>query len=250
MSKSDLFDRIARLDHPDVGHLVTPPPELIGFFVYFVRKLHQWKQNTLAEFASLSVSTIERIERGEKVSNEALENVAEALGYERDYFKAPRYRKSLEQAVADLAEQWQEIEPVSVSPLRTQRQVRVLAKTQALLIHRPGLGDAYNEQVAELTEWLDLASGFFSVPDPMEKGRRRELYNDILACVLRLEERRVTVLAGIMDAPQDGLPDWKVGVISLTPKLSDPGASKRRVVLVDRRSVALQLPLRSSFDGH
>ena len=43
-----------------------------------------------------------------------------------------------------------------------------------------------------------------------------------------------------MSAPQEGIPDWKVAVISVTRKLSDPGALKRRHVFVDRRIVALR----------
>ena len=51
---------------------------------------------------------------------------------------------------------------------------------------------------------------------------------------------QLTVLSGVMNAPQEGIPDWKVAVISVTPKLSDPGALKRRHVFVDRRIVALR----------
>src|ERR1700730_8372689 len=59
-----------------------------------------------------------------------------------------------------------------------------------------------------------------------------------------IEKRGLTVLSGTMNTPQKDLPDWKVAVISVTPKLSDPGASKRRLILVDRRLVASR-PLRT-----
>jgi len=127
MSTHDLLDRIARLDHTPSDEPVIPEPEVIGFFVSWVRKLRQWKQSTLADFARVSLSTVERVERGEKVSDEALERIAEALGYERGSFTAPRHRIGLEQAAAEVAEEFGQIEPVSVSPLRTQRQVRALA---------------------------------------------------------------------------------------------------------------------------
>jgi hypothetical protein len=52
----------------------------------------------------------------------------------------------------------------------------------------------------------------------------------------------LTVLSGVMNAPQEGIPDWKVAVVSVTPKLSDPGALKRKHVLVDRRIVASRPP--------
>ncbi|MFB9985857.1 hypothetical protein ACFSOZ_17440 [Mesorhizobium newzealandense] len=43
----------------------------------------------------------------------------------------------------------------------------------------------------------------------------------------------------VMQAPQPGLSGWKVAIISATPRLTDPGAPKRRHVLVDRCCVAL-----------
>ncbi|WP_354404620.1 hypothetical protein [Methylobacterium radiotolerans] len=47
----------------------------------------------------------------------------------------------------------------------------------------------------------------------------------------------MTVLVAVMEAPIPGIPDWKVAIISLTPRLSDPGATNRRTILVDRRLV-------------
>lgn len=40
--------------------------------------------------------------------------------------------------------------------------------------------------------------------------------------------------------------DWTVAVLSITPKLTDPGASKRKQVFVDRRHV--EMP-NLSFEG-
>ena len=102
--------------------------------------------------------------------------------------------------------------------------------------------ETYDNDIANLGEWLDLASFILSDvmenPTPSERGRR-DLYNDILACVAELERRGLTVLSGVMPAPQPGLPDWKVAIVSVTPRLTDPGAPKRHHVMVDRRCVAL-----------
>ena len=73
MSTKDILNKIANLpvgpsDIPEV-----PPPELIGFCIRCARGLRQWKRSTLADFACVSVSTIERVERGEKVSVEAFD---------------------------------------------------------------------------------------------------------------------------------------------------------------------------------
>src|SRR5258708_37095495 len=111
----------------------------------------------------------------------------------------------------------------------------------AFLSTVPKCRETYDSEIANLREWLDLASFILSdiVEHPSSEYGRRDLYNDVLACVCSLEQRGLTVLSGVMSAPQDRLPDWKVAVISITPRLTDPGAAKRRHLMVDRRVVAL-----------
>ncbi len=122
---------------------------------------------------------------------------------------------------------------------QTHRQIRMIAAMPAYLIHRPELGSDYDGQVESLIEWLDLVSMVMDSDIIVggERVRRREFYGQVLAAVDEFRRRGVTVLVGFMDAPLPGIRDWKVAVISLTPKLSDPGASKRRTLFVDRRSV-------------
>ena len=94
-----------------------------------------------------------------------------------------------------------------------------------------------------LAEWLALASfiaaDMFEDSSPSERGRR-DLYNDVLECVTDIERRSPTVLSDVMKAPQPIVPDFSGAIVSVTPRLTDPGAPKRRRVLVDRRSVTLQ----------
>jgi transcriptional regulator with XRE-family HTH domain len=242
MSAKQLFEKLRSMDLPQTGEPVVPPPELIGFFVLWVRSLKNWKQSTLAEFAKVSISTIERIERGEKVSDEFLERVGIALGYESGYFTTPRRRKSAEEVGAELQEDWGQMEAVEVKPLRTQPHMRQLIDCHAYLVHRPGVGEEFDGDIENLTEWLDLASFIVNSryeSDNAREVRRRELYASILRCVQHLARRGLSVLAGVMPAPQEGLPEWKVAIISVTPKATDPGAFKRRAVFVDRRCVTL-----------
>ena len=119
-----------------------------------------------------------------------------AFGYDRGYFTLPRLRLSLEQAAAKIAEEYAELDSVHVRPLETQRQIREIAKCHAFLIHRPDVGDAYDQEITGLTEWFDLASYIVSTPlsgDSSKKGGRRELFKDILECVHGLERRGLTV---------------------------------------------------------
>src|ERR1700722_20079998 len=71
------------------------------------------------------------------------------------------------------------------SPMGSQRAIRELAPTYAVLFHHPGVPGTYNGEIANLRDWLDLANSIvlnaYEEPSP-ERGRR-DLYNDIIGCV-------------------------------------------------------------------
>jgi len=242
MNAQELLEKIKELPNKPVDVPTAPPAELVAMVVRWGRHLKQWKATTLADFARVSLSTVERVERGEKVSAEALDRIARALGYDTGAFTTPRLPIGPEKAAEQIVETYGHLEPVPVAPMKTHKAIREAARCQAFLIHRPDVPETYDNDIANLGEWLDLASFILSDvmenPTPSERGRR-DLYNDILACVAELERRGLTVLSGVMPAPQPGLPDWKVAIVSVTPRLTDPGAPKRHHVMVDRRCVAL-----------
>ena len=66
MSFNDILEKVAKLPPPVSGECQTPPPELVAFFVRWVRDLKQLKKEALASMAGVSLSTVERIERGEQ----------------------------------------------------------------------------------------------------------------------------------------------------------------------------------------
>jgi transcriptional regulator with XRE-family HTH domain len=238
MGMKKLSDKIIEYDPQVARGPQVPPPEVIGFFVGWSRRVRQWKQTTLAEFAGVSISTIERVERGEKVSVENLERVAEAFGFERGYFTTPRCAIPTEEAVTSLAADFEHLVPVEVAPLRSQRQVREAAHCHAYLVYRPNVSDAYDEEIAGLVEWFDLAAfvlGSATEVGSAEEVSRRRLYGEVLDAVRNLERRGLTILSGVLADPQSGLPGWKIAILSITPKRTDPGAMKRRQVYVDRR---------------
>jgi transcriptional regulator with XRE-family HTH domain len=250
MTVEKLLKRLAELPGRPTDTPTAPPTELVAFVVRWNRGLRQWKAATLADFAGVSVSTVERVERGERVSVEALDHIAKAFGYEAGYFTVPRIRLPSEEAAATVVDRFSNLEVVPVVPVKTHQAIREAASCHAYLIHRPNVPDAYDADIETLQEWLDLGS--FILSDFVDHGRssegRRELYKEILNSVTELERRGLKVLSGVMPAPQDAMPDWKVAVISITPKLTDPGAVKRRHLLVDRRVVALATMTTSSYD--
>jgi hypothetical protein len=50
------------------------------------------------------------------------------------------------------------MEAVAVAPMNIHRQIREAASCDALLMHRPDVPKVYDADLANLAEWLDLAS--------------------------------------------------------------------------------------------
>jgi transcriptional regulator with XRE-family HTH domain len=157
MATKDLLDRLANLPEREANTPTVPPIEVVAFVVRWNRGLRQWKTTTLAEFARVSVSTVERVERGERVSADALDQIAQAFGYDPGYFTALRVPLPRDEAAASMVEQFSNLEVVAVAAMKTHRAVREAARCHAYLIHRPGVPAAYDADIEALQEWLDLA---------------------------------------------------------------------------------------------
>ncbi len=240
MSFNELLDRIANLPERSREIPSPPPKEVVAFFVRWSRGLKNWKVSTLADYANVSASTVERVERAEKVSTDNLDRIAVALGYEPGKLHAPRIPAPPDKAAEDLVETLGYLEQVAVAPLKTQKAVRDAAKCDGSLIHRSGVPNEFDGDIASLAEWLDLASFILSeeIERIGEEPRKRELYRDILDHVTAMERRGMTVLLGRLDAPQPKFPDTKIAIIAITMKSVDPGAIKRENVWVDRRNLS------------
>ena len=194
----DVINRLLQLsaENRECGdELLVPPPEIIAFNISVVRKLMQLKVEALASMAGISVSTIERVERGEKVSKSILEKVAIALGQEPDYFTRPRRIKTADD-IDDSLEQIANAVQVRVGPLRTQRQLRELALCHGFLVSRPNVGKEFNEEISGLLEWLDLTSHVLttkSLPKVESEAGSRELYSSVSMAVKHLELRGMPI---------------------------------------------------------
>ena len=233
MTQNELLDAIAKMGTPQPGVPQVPTPELVALWVRWVRGMRQLKQSTLADFANVSLSTVERVERAERVNKENLDRIAVALGFKPGYFTTPRLPVSTE----DVVETWGNLESVRVRPLCNQNAVRQIANCHGFLLYPANVDKAHEDCVSELGEWLQALSfliGSSSMADVRE-GRKRKIYEGVLGCVRQLRHRDLCVLGGVMDAPQPGIPEWRVAIITITSREADPGALKRRHILVDRR---------------
>lgn len=218
-----------------------PPPKFLAEFVKFQRGMRQWKQDTLASFAGVSLTTIERIERAETVSRESLDRVAVALGYKEGDFTEPRVPLSQEEAAQKLIDglsPFTDRVQVPVRALRTQPQASALARCHYYLVDGTQLGETYQNDIANLREWLDLTAFILGQEKKPSFGRerpahRRELYAKILETTQDIERRAYAVaLCGTYIAKTNLalMPTVEVALIAFFPKLTDPGAVKRKIL--------------------
>lgn len=235
MRATDLFSRINALPPPVQGEVRRPPPEIVAFFVTFARRFRRWKRSALADIAGVSLSTIERVERGESVQTTSLEKIEKAFGLEPGYITKPRAPRSLEEIAAQF-EQSARMEYVEVRPLKSQSLVRELAECHSFIplsnVPQPDCRD----EIFGLIEWLDLASFIRGDTAPRAPGENvsfRDLYTSILNHTKGMERLGYNVLAGVLNFPIEGIPDWKVAVLYVSNKKSDPGGQKRQFIPID-----------------
>jgi transcriptional regulator with XRE-family HTH domain len=230
------------------GVACVPPRKVIAQFVRWSRQVLQWKKQALASLASVSLSTVERIERGEQVSTESLERVAGALNQSKGAFTEPRVplgSKATLNKFEEYCKQFEEKQTVSVRPLQTLPQVAELVRTDMYVVDGGRLGDDLREVIAELCEWLDFGSFMIGTEeDPIfdtgrrERVRLRWIYRKILDQAREVERRGGAVaLAGVYEAEPNitTIPKVRVAVVSFFPNNSDPAARKRRFLLAPAR---------------
>jgi transcriptional regulator with XRE-family HTH domain len=226
------------------GVACVPPARVVAQFVRWSRHVLQWKKETLASFAGVSLSTVERIERGGQVSARSLDRVAVALKQPKGAFTQPRVPLGLKATLNKLEEHWKQFEgrkPVDVRPLRTLPQIGELVRAHMYLVDGGRLGEDLSGDIAGFCEWLDFGSFVIgSEEDPCfhvkrrERVRRRRIYRTILDQAREIERRGMAVaLAGTYKAETNvrAVPEFSVGVVSFFPKASDPGAVKGRILL-------------------
>ena len=241
MSSKDLFERLMEEPERPRDRPMRPSLALVGVIVRWERQLRQWKVTTLASFAGVSVSTVERVERGEVVTDEVLGKIAIAFGYASGRFWEPRIPLGRDAAVSQAVETYGDLVAVSVGEMTNEKAVREAASTDALVVHRPLLPAEYDRDVAILAELLDFISfqlsEVFASPasSPIP---RRQLYAEVLGQIEDMRQRGVTVLSGVLTTEVRGFGDFKVAVVCISPKSVDPGAPKRRTMMLDRKMLA------------
>jgi transcriptional regulator with XRE-family HTH domain len=212
----------------------APTPEEIGDLVRRVRKMMGWKMETLADFAQVSLSSVERVERGVKASEEVYRRLALALHFQPDDFIRPRRVASVEEAVEKALKFFEGRVIVPAERLCRRPQLARLLDAHVMLVDDGRCDDATRATIPALREWLGFGSFALGMSqDPnlpnenLTRDERNKILDDILAEVAKIEYRGFTALMTVYDADMPLMGKQPLGVIAFFPKLTDPAASKR-----------------------
>lgn len=232
---ASLYDRLVALPRPDPGEPALPPAEIIAFNVHVRRKLHGWKQSTLASLAGVSLSTVERIERGDTVQPAVMEKVGAAFGYPPGYYTAPRLPLTQEEVTRETDFH---TALIPVSPFTNQQRFRRIARCSTLAFAPIGGLAANHPSMLPLFELMWDLSGQLELQGIVPKSRLagvRDFYRDIARQIATLRREGIEVLGGVLHEPERDPAHY--GVIAAGPRSIDPGILARKLIVLDRREV-------------
>ena len=234
--------------------VLPPDPKGLGAYIRFQREQLHWKQATLSGMAGVSLSTVERVERGEPVRASSLEKITVALELEPDAFTRPHRELSEEEMIAHIAQCFAIFKdkiPASVAPFRTENQLRALAAAHFTVLDTDIDEEEAHDDLAGLREWIDLAAFMKGQQNddfkmrPEREYRARRLYGDVFEHVEAIERRHNAVcLVGTYEAECED-PDYgpvPIGLLTLRSKTRNPAAA-----LLDQVWVEKTMSLRAAW---
>lgn len=236
-----------------------PQADTIADFVKLQRAFYGWKRESLAALAQVSLSTVERVERGETVRATSLEKLALALNQAPDAFTAERVPLSEADALVALIENFSwinETVPVDVAPLRHEAQLRALTNADVSILTSDLEGNEAACEVDGLREYLDLTSFVRAedgtlLPKRERSFRLRALYKDVLKTALEIERKyKAVCLAGSYEA-SSSTPSYdvvRVGVIAIRSRERNPAAVNIKR-LMGKATVNMREAMENYFEG-
>ena len=157
MSIGRLLKKIMELPPKGAGEIVVPDPAVVGLDIRWARELRRWKKSALATLADVSLSTVERIERGERITDESLKRIDRHLAI-RLAPSPPRDQLCLKKKPLRISANCLCRWSTSTSRPSHERQLRALANCHSYLPYLVDVSDEAKPSVLNFIEWLDLAA--------------------------------------------------------------------------------------------
>lgn len=254
MSLDKIVEKIAATDYGFEelrlrGEAVKPPSDIVALLVSVDRHARNLKQSALASLAGVSLSSVERIERGEVVSDEVLDKVTLALGRRNGDFTKPVVPLSPQETTKMLnqsAEKFNGRIWVPASPLRKLTQIAAVARAHFFWFDDVRLIGDFAEEGRVLCELFELSTFVIGQEEDeclpkkprRDRVKRRALYREILDAASCYERNTASVLlCATYEAKIDAIAAGSIPVAAIAayPKATDPGAIKRRQLCVPEK---------------
>jgi transcriptional regulator with XRE-family HTH domain len=186
-----------RQAEPGRGEFREPTPQEIARLVRTWREMRGDGQAGLAFQAEVHERTIQRLERGERVSQLVLRQVAVALGFEPDAFIGPRTILSPEEALEQLEKEatafFEQYEVVEIQPVEGLRSIEAIFADDALHVDDSRIEDTDLHAVAEIK---DLLSDWKCIYEEKGATKRLEINQTILESIRSFEAKGYVARAG------------------------------------------------------
>jgi transcriptional regulator with XRE-family HTH domain len=158
------------------GTFKRPEPDVIASVVKELRTHLGWKQFALAHEAGVTVRTIERLEAGERMSDETLNKVAKALELRESAFTEASYCPSDEELAGMVKKAKKDYTHTALHDLSGLRDLDNILSAQAYLVDGSNVADDLADQVAAVQDYVQDAGDIHGdVPHTHQLTHSREL---------------------------------------------------------------------------
>ncbi len=166
----------------------------IGEAVAILRKGAGMKQITLALEAGVTERTIQRVENGERVSDDSLRHIARAFRMDEESFIGPRAVLSKEDAVVEAAKVLEGLKLIDAHRFASPKDAEAVLGTHGMLIDNRFVKDDAATEAAEfkdlLQDWND------AYPSLDSNSQRLDACRSLLRGARRLEARGYMIRYG------------------------------------------------------
>ena len=201
------------------------PAQVAGVVRGFRARLNL-RQSALAERAGVTERTIQRVERGERITDDTLKQIAKALFTEEHAFVGVCYIPSQEKAFKNALKFLDDHHAVDVHRLHSPEDIKALLDAQGWVVDGSDVSGEARALVAILQETL---VGWGDVYSEMPATEQIDACDDIFRQAKRVERATCVGKYGVCDVVAEKVPG-RLGILKFWPR-DDPRASLSQIML-------------------
>ncbi len=202
-------------------------PEEIGDAVVRFRKARGMKQITLAyEAGRIQERTIQRLERGELVSEDTLRKVAKALRLDENAFVGPRYVPTQEEVLQNAERFLAEVQVIDAKELTAVHDCAALFTAHTYLVDDTNAPT----HAAEIAAFKDQLQDWGDIYSSISHTERLSACESVLGNVRAISAAGYQLLYGVYETEEK----FRVATVVILPK-SDDAFNQLKQLIVPRK---------------